>query len=334
MVTALALPVVGPGAFVAAGDDGPSHRVPTDRPTRTVLRPTEISAPASPKQSDRIVILLVSGIGSDALDTVFDPLIAALDDDPRYEIHRFGADAMHPYDTRGSLSANADQLTAEVRDLAKTHPKIQIVAHSMGGAVVDAAFARGLSVDDKVETYVALASPHAGSTPAIIGQPLLRIASAIGAAPELRAITAGLAQDIGSRAAQDLSRIHSAPPPRGIARVDFRMATDLIVTAQDAWTPGVTTRTLVPTTVGAIEGHGGVTTDPQSIALITSTLARGTAPARGWTERLLEFAAAQASVLMGEEARILYGALGLALLGCAVCLAAYRRVPKLRWPRR
>jgi hypothetical protein len=289
-----------------------------------------MSAPVSPKQSDRIVVLLVSGIGSDAWDTTFDPLIAALDDDPRYEIHRFGADPTHPYDTRGALSANADQLTAEVRDLARTHPKIEIVAHSMGGAVVDAAFARGLSADDRVGTYVALASPHSGSTPAVIGQPLLRLAGAIGAAPELRAITAGLAQDIGSPAAQDLSRIHSGPPPSRITRVDFRMATDVVVTAPDAWTPGITSRTLLPTTVGAIEGHGGVTTDPRSIALITATLASGAAPAYGWRERLLEFAAVQASILLGEEARILYGALGLALFGCAACLAAYRRISKLR----
>ncbi len=337
MVAALALPAVGPGALVALGDDGPSRSVPTDRPTRTVLRPTEISAPPVPmvpKQSEKIVILLVSGIGSDAQDGTFDPLIAALDDDPRFEIHRFGADPGHPYNTTGSVTANADQLAAEVRDLAKTHPRIQIVAHSMGGAVVDAAFARGLSADDKVTDYVALASPHAGSTPAIIGQPLLRLADAIGVGTELRAITAGLAQNVGSPAVQDLAHVHSAAPPRGVARADFRIATDFVVPVQDTWTPGVTSRSLLPTTLGAIEGHGGVTTDPRSIALITSTLVHGTPPARTWTDQLLEVAAGQASVLIGQEALLLYAALGVALFCCAFGLAAYRRARVLRRPRR
>src|SRR6266567_1822320 len=138
VATILALWVVGPGALVASGDDGPSRAFPADRPTRTVLRPTEVPelAPAAiPRTSDKTVILLVSGIGSDASDSTFDPIIAALDKDPRYEIHRFGGNADHPYDTRGSIDQNADQLIAEVRDLAKTHPKVDIVAHSMGGAV-------------------------------------------------------------------------------------------------------------------------------------------------------------------------------------------------------
>jgi hypothetical protein len=286
------------------------------------------------RQSDKIVILLVSGIGSDALDTTFDPIVGVLNDDTRYEIHRFGADPRYPYDTRGELDANADQLTAEIRDLAKTHPQIDIVAHSMGGVVVDTAFARGLSADDKVATYIALASPHAGSTPAIVGQPLLRVASALGIATELRAITAGAAQDIGSPAAQDLSRVHSAAPPRGVARVDFRMMTDLVVPAQDAWTPGVTARTLLPTTLGGLEGHGAVTTDPRSIALVTSALAHGATPPRSWADQLLEFGATQVSVLMGQEAFYLYAGIGLALVGCAACLAAYRRRPRITWGRR
>jgi hypothetical protein len=63
VVTILALSIVGPGALVAAGDDGPPRTPPTDRPTRTVLRPTELPDQARPvvaKQSDKIVILLVS----------------------------------------------------------------------------------------------------------------------------------------------------------------------------------------------------------------------------------------------------------------------------------
>src|SRR5947209_5381027 len=103
VVTALALSVVGPGALVAAGDDGPSRSAPTGRPTRTILRPTEISEPAPQKPSAKTVIILVSGIGSDAPDGTFDAMVAALDKDPAYEIHRFGGDPAHPYDTHGSI---------------------------------------------------------------------------------------------------------------------------------------------------------------------------------------------------------------------------------------
>ena len=60
MVAALAFSAAGPGALVALGDDGPSRSATTDRPTRSVLRPTEITTAMAPKQSDKIVILLVS----------------------------------------------------------------------------------------------------------------------------------------------------------------------------------------------------------------------------------------------------------------------------------
>ncbi|MHB8632272.1 MAG: esterase/lipase family protein [Candidatus Limnocylindria bacterium] len=324
-VTTLALSVAGPGALVAAGDDGPSPPFPTGRPTRTVLRPTELSELPPPGLSEKEVVILVSGIGSDAPDGTFDPLVAALRLDPRYEIHRFGGDRAHPYDTLGSIDANADELIAEIRTLAKTHPKIDIVAHSMGGAVVDAAFRRGLSSSDKVATYIALASPHDGSTEARIGQPFLALGGLLGARTELRAITAGVAQDIGSRAARDLAAIHAGPPPRGVTRLDVRMATDAIVTGSDAWTPNVTSRTLLPTTLGSLEGHGGITTDPQAIALITSTVATGRPPASDWRGVALELAARTVSTLIDRHVALLYCALGLFVLGCAFGLSIYRR---------
>ena len=325
MVTALALSVVGPGALVAAGDDGPPRSFPTGRPTRTVLRPTEIVDPPPAKLSDKTVVILVSGVGSDAPDGTYDAIVAALDNDPHYEIHRFGGDRVHPYDTLGSLDASADQLTAEIRQLAKTHPKIDIVAHSMGGAVVDAAFRRGLSASDKVATYVALATPHDGSTLAKIGQPFLAVSGLLGARAEFRAITAALAQDIGSRAVQDLATIHAGPPPQGVTRLDLRMGTDGIVIAPDAWTPNVMSRTLLPTTVGSIEGHGGVTTDPHAIAIITSTISADRPPALGWRDVILEQAARGVSAVIDRRVPALYCALGVLMLGCALGLSIYRR---------
>jgi len=50
---------VGPGAPVAAGDDGPTRSAPPDRPTRTILCPTEITDAAPARVSDKTVIVLV-----------------------------------------------------------------------------------------------------------------------------------------------------------------------------------------------------------------------------------------------------------------------------------
>jgi len=312
VATILALWVVGPGALVASGDDGPSRAFPADRPTRSVLRPTEIpelGAAATPRTSDKTVILLVSGIGSDASDSTFDAIIAVLGKDPRYEVHRFGGSAEHPYDTRGSIDQNADQLIAEVRDLARTHPKVDIVAHSMGGAVVDDAFRRGLSAQDKVETYVALAAPHDGSTEARMSTPFLTISALLGMTPEFRAVTGGLAQDVGSRAARDLAVIKAGPPPPGVTRLDLRMATDVIVTAPDSWTPGVTTRTLLP----------------HAIAVVTATIAHAQPPVRSWRDTILEQAAGNLSTAIQLGAPILYCGAILVGLGCAFSLWIKRR---------
>ena len=301
-----------------AGPPPPARPPPPPPPPPPALPP---AAAAAGGGGERGCFFWWGGGGEET----FDPLIAALAGDAGYEIHRFGGDPAYPYDTRGSLDENADRLTGEIRELAKTHPKIDIVAHSMGGAVVDDAFRRGLSAKDKVVTYVALASPHDGSTEAKIMLPVLQVGALAGASTEVRAITAGLAQDIGTVAVRDLAAVRAGPPPRGVARLDVRMATDAIVTAPDAWTPGVDSRTLLPSTIGAIEGHGGVTTDPHAIALVTSTLAMGRAPALDWRGAALEFAARTVSALIDQHAPVLYGAIGVGLLSCAVALSIYRR---------
>jgi hypothetical protein len=329
LVAASAFLAVGPGAQVAAGDDGPTHSTRQDRPARSVLRPAELAETAADGSSGKTVIIVLSGIGSDAADGTFGPLIAALGADPGYEVHRFGADPTYPYDTHGSIHDNADQLIAQIRALAKTHPKIEIVSHSMGGAVVDDAFRRGLSADDKVTTYIALAAPHNGSTEAQMAGPLLRLSGLIGTSSELRAITGAVAQDVGTAAVRDLAEVRHGPPPERVTRLDLRMATDAIVTGPDAWTPGVTSRTLLPGTIGAIDGHGGVTTDPRAIALVTSTLATGQVPPLDWRGAILDFAARAVSAMIDQHALVLYGALGDGLFCGAAALAMYRRRRRL-----
>ena len=165
-VSTFALAVLGPGALVAAGDDGPPPTLRADRPTRTVLRPTEVPElapvriPRPQLQRSHRPRLWDQQLPA---GPNIRSLIAKLFGDPRYDIYRFGADPEYPYDALGDLDVNARSLRDEVRAIAATHPAVHIVAHSMGGAVADRAFASGLSANDGVATYVALAAPHNGS---------------------------------------------------------------------------------------------------------------------------------------------------------------------------
>lgn len=312
LVTALALSVVGPGALVAAGDDGPSRPVPTGRPTRTILRPIEISevAPvAVPRQSAKEVVLLVSGINSHPQDAVFDALAARFFDDPRFEVHRFGADPEHPYDALGALDDNARSLSDEIRELGRTHPAVHIVAHSMGGAVVDRALANGLSARDGVATYIALASPHSGSATLAATAPVLALAG--DSSLEVRALFAAKL-DVGSDAAHDLAHAKPAAPPANVTRLDLRMSTDWTVTDHDATDPGVDSRVLTPVDLeGLVDGHGAITHDARALDLVTTTIATRSAPPDTRGTDLKRAADRQST-----------GALAAAFLLCAVGIIA------------
>jgi len=305
------------GAFPAAGDDGPPR---TDgaavRPSRTILRPTEVPELApdpAPRPSDREVVLLVGGIGSVSSDGTWDLLIARLRTDPRYEIRRFGADLDHPYDSVGHLADSADALIGEVHLLAARYHGVHLIAHSMGGAVVDTAIARGLSADDGVQTYIALASPHDGSTAARAAQVVALVAG--DAAPEARAISSLVqGRDIAGPATVDLARLHARPPVAGIARLDLRMASDITVLERDAAAPGVETRVLAPHGIGEwLDGHGAITRDPRALDLVTTTLAGRAAPP---DTRGAEIAAA------ARTSRIADVLVPCALALLAVCLIA------------
>jgi hypothetical protein len=328
----LGLVAVGPGALAVSGDDGPARPSRAGRPTRTVLRAADVElAPArSAVWSDRRVLLLVSGIGSAATDPTFDALIRGFAGDPGYEIHRFGADPAHPYDTLGRLADNADALTAEVRELARTHPGVDIVAHSMGGAVVDTALARGLSSADRVGTYVSLASPHDGSTEARLGVGVLGVATGLGLAPELRAVSAGVAQDVGAPAVRDLAQLRAADRPAGITRLDVRLATDLVITSPDARAPGVPSRVLLPSALSSLDGHGGVTTDPRALALVAETVRMARVPEPDLRTRLLDPIGAALALAVAATAPYLYAALAVALCCAAGALALRRRRPWAR----
>lgn len=325
-MSAFLLAALGPGALAAAGDDGPARTARPDRPTRTVLRPTEVPelAPVRPPvPSAKEAIVLVSGINSFPQDPTFDPLIKQLLGDPRYEIYRFGGDPTHPFDGLGDLDVNARNLTDEVRALGETHPAVHIVAHSMGGAIVDRALANGLSASDGLVTYVALAVPHSGSARLAAGGLVL---DGLGdTSLEVRALLSPKL-DPGSAAARGLAHARPARAAAGVTRLDLRTATDWTVTAADARDPGITSRTLLPSGIGGVvDGHGAVTRDPVALRLITSTIATRAIPpeTRGWEVP----AAALLSRLAGLAAWQLC-LLGL-VAACGVGLAL-RRTPVVR----
>ena len=307
MITALALSVVGPGVLVAAGDDGPSQPFATGRPTRTILRPTEISERAPQKTSRKEVIIVVGGVNSSAQDPTFDALVAKLFADPRYEVHRFGGDPAYPYDSLGPLDDAARSLTDEVRDLGLTHPAVHIVAHSMGGDVVDRAFANGLSAKDGVATYIALASPHSGSASLAATAPVLRVVG--DSSLEVRALFSAKL-DVGSDAARDLAHAKPVPPAAAVTRLDLRMSSDWTVTGRDAADPGVESRTLLPADLGGyIDGHGAITRDPRALDLVMTTIATRAVPA--------DTRSAELKAVADRESA---GALGVSLLLCALGL--------------
>jgi len=257
----LALPMLSAASPLAALAD--------ERPRSTVTRPVD-----GPKKE---LILLVGGLDSEPSDKTWDPVVARFFDDPRYEIRRFGALAGHPYRTDGSLDGNAAELVAEVRELSPRYSAVHLVSHSMGGAVVDHAFAQGLSTKDGVRTYVALSVPHSGATAAMAGQALVTASTTD--ATELRGVFAAVKHDPGSDAARDLARIAPPAPPPGVARLDVRLATDYIVLSGDAAAPGVATRSLLPVSAGElVDGHGAILGDRRALDLVAATIADGHAP--------------------------------------------------------
>jgi hypothetical protein len=318
---ALATALVGPGAIMAAADDGPA------RPTRTVLRPTEIpelAASRAPARSPKEAVILVSGINSYPQDPTFDPLIARLFGDPRYEIFRFGADPAYPYDTLGDLDVSARSLRDEARALGGTHGAVHIVTHSMGGVVADRAFASGLSARDGVATYAALASPHSGSPALAVGGSVL---SAMGdRALETRALFSAKL-DPGSEAASGLGRTRPVAPPAGVVRLDLRTSTDWTVTKLDARDPGVESRTLMPPDLmGYADGHGSITRDPEALRLVLSTIEHRAIPSdpRSTEVKL----AAEVSSLLA--ARIALLVLLLAVIGAGCTYVGLHCVPGVR----
>ncbi len=355
MVIALAtLPAAG--ALVASADDGPPRdQDPAGRPSRTVLLPTaprvgssrtgetepgrglpRSGGPSGAREAQsavvpspdapptRELVLFIGGFESTPTDGAFDALAVRFAANPRFEVGRFGTDPRHPYDTRGALDPSADALVAQIREAAPRYAAVHLVTHSMGGAVVDRAFERGLAARDGLRTVVSLAPPRSGATIARASTGVLAAAGAD--APLVRGILAPI-HDPGLAAVRDLARerpVVAAPP--GVTRLDLRLATDELVVTRDASAPGTDSRTLLPSTAGGIEGHGGILRDPRALALAQETVTGGRAPAddRSLVERVATDGVAS---LDDHAVRLALLAAVVALLAVVVMLRVRRIVP-------
>ena len=343
----LALALLSAWAIPARADDGRppapngTGHPPTSSPIPlTELRPSEIRsaplptlapesapvfepvrAPARKKE----LILFVGGYGSTPTDGAFDELEARFPPES-YEVRRLGDDPNFPYDTYGSVDANARVLTDQIRKISADYSGVDIVSHSMGGVVVDRAIAGGLSSGDGVRTYVAIASPHSGAdfarAPAWV-LPMIAPVKEI-----VRAGGVAVARDPQSQAINDLATARPIPPPAGIVRVDASLASDGFVNEFDARDPGVPQRLFLPVTPREwLDGHGGSLVNRQIADLVLETVRTHQVP----PDRRDPITRLVAPILWDEETRV-WRRILLAITVGAFCLYAGRFIPSLRGP--
>jgi pimeloyl-ACP methyl ester carboxylesterase len=323
-------------ALVASADEDPPL-LPVDagpplRPPLTVLRvvatvpPTLAITADKPKKE---LIVLVGGYGTGPDSHVFDAFRARVAQESIYEVVRFGHD-LGSYDTFGGVDTNADQLRDSIRSVSGGYDGVHIVTHSMGGVVADRAFARGLSVSDGVTTYVAWASPHDGSRAAQAMQATLALSGP--GRDDTRAFTTAYFRDPDSDAVRDLARARAVAPPSGVVRLDLRLATDTLVMGADARDPGVPSRVLLPTSIGELEGHGGILQSEQALDLTLATIKTRSVPPDRRGRVLLAASDVVAQTVDGYAHVVLGGICTLCLIGGVGGLLrrTFRRV--VPWP--
>jgi len=341
----IALALLSAGAITASADDGrppvPSgagHPPTSSSVPLTELRPTQIQTAPVPTTTSEIVpqteilgapahkkelVLFVGGYGSRPNDGAFDDLAARFPAD-QYVVRRLGDDPRFPYDTYGSVDANAQILTNEIRSIGGDYSAVNIVSHSMGGVVTDRAFASGLSAGDGVRTFVAIAGPHSGADYARAPAFLLPI---IGPVENIvRTVGVVAARDPVSDAIRDIAAARPIPAPAGVARVDVSLATDGLVNQFDARDPGVPQRIFLPASLRElVDGHGGSLVNHQIADLVAETVRRHEVP----PDRRDPFTRLVAPILWDQETRLWRRFLLVASLA-AVCLYLARWVPFCR----
>jgi PGAP1-like protein len=344
LVAGAALPAL---ALVASADEDPPLR-PVDagpplRPPLTVLRSVERAAPAAgsapdtkpdtgitkPDTKKKELIVLVGGYASGDDSRIFDAFRARVARESGYDVVSFGQD-LGAYDTFGAVDANATQLRDAIRTLSTSYDSVHIVTHSMGGVVADRAFALGLSASDGVTTYVSWAAPHDGAHAARALQSTLAVSGA--ARADTRSFTATYFRDPDSAAVRDMARVRASGPPPGVARLDLRLATDALVSSADSRDPGVSSRVLLPGSIGELEGHGGILASEEALDLTIATIRTRAVPSDDRGVAIRTVSGAVANTFDHYAALALAGVCGLCLLGGFGGLIRRSLTRRIVWP--
>lgn len=305
---ALAICLLAVGAVPAHADDGPaSGGRPLGRPPFTILRPADVAElvrrldaawPGSPE-----CIVALGGLGSktDGSDTTFSTLLERYETDERFRIHRFGVkDPDFAYDTVGAISVNADHLVGKIRALAAECAAFHVVTHSIGGAVADRAFSKGLSAADGVVTYLPLAGPHNGAAAARVVRSIVEIDD--GFAETLATVATRLGQpDPRSAAVRDLAAVKPPRPLRDVAALRLRIATDPLVLMRDHLDSRWESREYLPEGLEQLEGHDGILHDSRIRSIVQRAIDERRAPA---DDRSLPYRAATLEVSVAADATV------------------------------
>ncbi len=174
-------------------------------------------------------------------------------------------------DIKDSAALLADQLSA----ISKAYPnkKIVIVAHSQGGVVARYALQktidRQLVEQHRIAAFVTLASPHRGSgaaadlIKATRGDRARRVAAELGLSDGVADARSVQQLAWGSEFMRDLG----TAAPSGIPTTSISASTDFVVPAHETFLEGAS-NILVDTAADGAEGHGAITTNPETLIAI------------------------------------------------------------------
>lgn len=275
LLLALALiPALGTSASADTGCGG------VGKPPCTILRP--VAAPERDRSSvgwGQECIVIVGGLGSptdtsdyDFFGTVLGDLRTNID----YRPVRFGVDA-GDYDTTGAISRSGSALREVIRRISADCDAIHLLAHSMGGVVVDRALSKLEPMAHGISTYVAMASPHNGATMARLLRAVVEHDPLTAAAVS----TVANALDAPDPSWDAVHDLVTARAPLRIPRVEhvrLRMLTDEIVFARDNQDRRVDVREYPPASGAEILGHGGIVHNERVQSVVRETIRSGRVP--------------------------------------------------------
>lgn len=284
------------------------------RPACSILRPPTPVRAAAGSGVDQCVVL-VGGLGSETGrdDHFFDRLVAGLRGTAGYRFIRFGLEPDtlgHSFDTYGAIGTNARSLRALVRDLSASCRSIDVLTHSMGGAVADRAFSMGLAEIPGVTTYLPLSAPHNGAFAARAVRLGVGLDDTYASLASSLAVRTGL-HDPTTAAVRDLALARAPRPPR-VPTVRQRLVSDLFVLRRDHVDRRADVREYRLTSLQELEGHGGIVHNTHVQAVIERALREHAIPAEERSAAEIE-ATALASHLVDRYWGGVVASAGLAL---------------------